>query len=196
MPFSDDYPDTRRRESGYNYRFPVDRMFDEFFSEPFQPQEQGFIPSVNISDGEKEITVRVELPGMDADDVEISLSYDGLLLRGEKREERADDERSGYYEFTYGSFQRFIPLYSEVDQEKTSATFEKGVLKIVLPKSEEGRTRIRKIPVQSSDISRNKAIDVQSHDESRAARGATSREQKIVDEPAGKKAEARANQGQ
>jgi HSP20 family protein len=134
----------------------MNRLFDEFsrgwglapFRE-FSDQWDAFSPRVDVVEGDKEITVSAELPGMDEKEIDLSLSHGVLTISGEKWEEKEDKGRNYYrMERSYGSFQRSVPLPSEVDEYKAKATFKKGVLTITLPKMAEARDR-KRIPVKT-----------------------------------------------
>ncbi|TIP77390.1 MAG: Hsp20/alpha crystallin family protein, partial [Mesorhizobium sp.] len=83
---------------------------------------RGSWPSVEISDGEKEIRVTAEIPGMDEKDIEVMLDDGVLTLRGEKRSETEDKGRQ-FSERFYGRFERRIPLGYEVEEDKVNAAF-------------------------------------------------------------------------
>lgn len=154
-----DYNPIIRRERGYSDLLPssmgLERLFDSLLSGEYLPGRQNsqlseFSPRINVSEDEKEIRVVAELPGMKEDDIEISFTSGGLLLTGEKQEEKRDGGRNQYYECTYGSFERFIPLNNEVKESEATASFERGVLMITLPKTEEARSRRRNIPIKGA----------------------------------------------
>ncbi|MFA7558154.1 MAG: Hsp20/alpha crystallin family protein [Hydrogenophaga sp.] len=90
-----------------------------------------------------QVIVRMEAPGMDGDDFDISVvDRRMLLVRGEKRVER--EETSGHYllmESAYGRFERAIPLPAEVDESRTRAAYRRGVLRVQLPKLNGGARR-------------------------------------------------------
>lgn len=132
----------------------MNRMFDEFFNgfgllPSWETGWSAFSPQVDIVDGEKEVKVSVELPGLDEKDIEVSLSHDMLTISGEKHQEK-EDKGKNYYrmERSYGSFKRSIPIPCEVKTEAVDATFKNGVLNIVLPKAAEGQCR-QKITVKT-----------------------------------------------
>jgi HSP20 family protein len=169
MPITDILPWNRgekrlpvRREQGDEImalRDEMDRLFDRFLSEPFglRPLEGWremagqFSPRIDVSETEEAIHVAAELPGMDRDDVEVSVTKDLLTISGEKRTEKETKEKHfRTVERSYGSFRRTIPLPEEVQTDKVIATFEKGVLKIELPKSPEAQRRVKRIPVKTS----------------------------------------------
>ena len=139
----------------YSLQKEINRIFDNFFSEITSDRFFGdsggiFIPSVDIKEKEKEIIVTAELPGMDADDIEINISDDVLTLRGEKKEDKEEKDSSFYRrECFYGSFHRDIPLPVEIDPDKVEADFKRGVLKIRLPKKPESERKAKKIQVKT-----------------------------------------------
>lgn len=133
----------------------MNRLFDEFFANfglaPFgDVWGAGFSPSVDVMENDKEIRVLAELPGLDENDIEVSLDRNVLTISGEKKEEQ-EDKGKNYYrvERSYGAFQRTIPLPCEVVADKVDAKFKKGVLTITLPKTEEARKQARKITVKA-----------------------------------------------
>jgi len=90
---------------------------------------------VDVVDEEDALCVTAELPGMEKDDVQLQIESDALLIRGEKKHGEEKQEKGVYRsERYYGYFQRVIPLPADVDQEAVEATFEKGVLRVRLPK--------------------------------------------------------------
>ncbi|RME79424.1 MAG: Hsp20/alpha crystallin family protein [Chloroflexi bacterium] len=137
------------------FRREMDRLFDEFFSgfglTPFESQWGGFQPRVDVAETDKEIKVSAELPGLDENDIEVTLTDDVLTISGEKKEEKEDKGRNYYrMERSYGSFSRSIPLPCQVEQDKVEATFKKGVLTITLPKTAEAQKERKKIAIKTS----------------------------------------------
>jgi HSP20 family protein len=131
----------------------INRMFEDFSrgldAWPFADRFGTFIPSMNVADTESSVLVTIELPGMDEKDIEVSLTRESLTIRGDKREEKAENTKSfSLLERAYGSFSRTIPLPCEVDEDRALASFKKGVLTVTLPKA--GRsTETKKIPIRS-----------------------------------------------
>jgi len=144
-------------------RWPTNHPIDGFFREfglpsidwegPFSRIPDGFgdqWPRVDMSETDDEIQITAELPGVDKDNLEISLSDGRVSIRGEKNEQE-ENKGKDYYrlERSYGSFRRTFPLPCEINTDKVDASFKDGVLKINLPKTEAARQRIRSIPVRS-----------------------------------------------
>jgi len=105
-------------------------------------------PRIDISESEKAITVKAELPGLETKDLDISLERDILTIKGEKKQEK--EETGGDYrrvERCFGSFYRAIRLPAEVKKDKIDATFKNGVLKIVLTKTDEAKQQITHVKV-------------------------------------------------
>ncbi|MBI4760201.1 MAG: Hsp20/alpha crystallin family protein [Chloroflexi bacterium] len=139
-------------------RNQMNRLFDEFFERSFgiapffgeYDLTGDFIPRIDVSETDREITVVAELPGMEPEDINLTLSRNILTISGEKRSEVEEEDRHFYrVERSYGSFCRSIPLPDEVDEDKIDATFKRGVLKVKLPKTAEARKRGRLIPVKT-----------------------------------------------
>jgi HSP20 family protein len=131
----------------------MNQLFDEFLTRswgaPLSRFEGRFTPRVNVEERDDEIEITAELPGMEAEDVDLTLTDDALTISGEKREEK-EEERGNYHymERSYGSFRRSIPLPGAVDADEVDATFKNGVLTITMPKvAAKGQ---KKISVSSS----------------------------------------------
>jgi HSP20 family protein len=101
------------------------------------------------SESDKEIRVTAELPGLDENDVELTVDEGALTLRGEKRSEVDDNDR-GYSERSYGRFERRIGLPQGIDRDTVTATFQNGVLTVILPRTEAANENVRRIPVNGT----------------------------------------------
>lgn len=133
-------------------RREMDRVWDSFFEgrPSRRTREEGeWLPSLDVSETKSDLVVKAELPGMEAKDIEISLNEGLLTIKGEKKQEREEKEE-GYHliERSYGTFTRSIRLPKDVQSDKINASFKNGVLKVVLPKSEEAKKKEIKIKVE------------------------------------------------
>ncbi|MDJ0390822.1 Hsp20/alpha crystallin family protein [Roseomonas sp. E05] len=109
------------------------------------------VPAIDVVESEKEYRITAELPGMGPGDVDLGISGDLLTIKGEKKEEKEEKTESYYLsERRYGSFQRAFQLPEGVDREKIDASFDKGVLTVVLPKTAEAAQKQRKIEVKAA----------------------------------------------
>ncbi len=133
------------------FRKEMDDLWSRFFGEtPFARRlTEEWSPSVDISETEESFVIKAELPGLEAKDVNVSISGDLLIIKGEKKkEEEEKDEHHYCAERYYGSFQRTFQLPTGVHGDKIEATFDKGVLKVTLPRIEEAKKKEIEIKVK------------------------------------------------
>ena len=120
----------------------VFRLFDDEF--PFASMRNGWSPAVNVDETPDALRLTAELPGVSSDDVEINLENNVLTIRGEKHEERTEEDaehRVHLWERRSGSFTRSFTLPRTVSAEDITAEFENGVLTVMMPKAPESRGR-------------------------------------------------------
>lgn len=120
------------------------RMFEKLMDMTLERQSRltSFIPRVDLVETDGQIKVSAELPGLTQKDVEVTVSQDNLVIKGEKKIESETEEKGvSHIERSYGSFFRRIDLPSEVEVENVDAVFAKGVLTITLQKSESQKSR-------------------------------------------------------
>ena len=125
------------------FRSEMDRLFDRFFADAGSPWEDFFgstgqwMPAFDVSESDKEITVRAEVPGVDPREIDVSVSGRTLTIAGEKKECTEDRGQSSYRcERRFGRFQRSIELPTSVDPSKVNAEYKNGVLTIHLARDE------------------------------------------------------------
>lgn len=132
----------------FGLRRELDSMFDTFLGRG-ERFAVAWTPPMDVTELENEIQIQIELPGMKADDINVSITNNIMTLSGEKKEE---SERRGedfhVKERTFGSFTRSVTLPSVVNADKITARFTDGILKISLPKAEEARAK--RIEVKAS----------------------------------------------
>lgn len=134
----------------------INRVFDDFFEGgPMEQTRSMFgrtqMPRMDVSENSEAFRITADVPGMTDDDIDIRMSDNALMIRGERtHEEDEEDEDYVRRERSYGMFQRRVPLPDGIEREEISATFDNGVLNIDIPKSEEARSNWRKIEVESS----------------------------------------------
>ena len=109
------------------------------------------MPAIDMSEDEQAYKISAELPGMDSKDIDVSVTGDTLVLKGEKRQEKEEKDKNYHFsERAYGSFQRAFELPASVDRGKIAADFSKGVLTITLPKTAAAQQPTKKIAVKAS----------------------------------------------
>jgi HSP20 family protein len=130
----------------------IDRMFDTLFSGGSWDEKTAssmWSPAVDVEERDLDYVVRVELPGVAKEDVNITTRENILTIRGEKKQKKESKE-SGYHrvERLYGSFQRSFALPGNVKDEKIEATFTDGILEVLVPKAEEAKARSIEVKVK------------------------------------------------
>jgi HSP20 family protein len=127
----------------------MDDLFDSFFrglDKPFAGYKAW--PAIDVAEDENNITVRAEVPGCNAEDIDISVYGNTLAISGEKKLKEEKKEK-GYYhvESSYGTFRRELTLPTDVDSAKVEATCKEGILSITLPKA--AKAKAIKVKVKS-----------------------------------------------
>ena len=126
----------------------MDDLFGTFFGEMPVLAERQIWPAIDIAENENDITVKAEVPGCKAEDIDISVQGNTLSISGQKKHEKENKEKGFYYaERSYGSFRRDLTLPSEVEPASIEASYKDGILSIRMPKSE--RAKAVKVKVKS-----------------------------------------------
>lgn len=123
-------------------REAMDRLLDDAFTHPVGLDGVTALPAIDLYETDNDVVVKAVLPGLKAEDVQISVTGDVLTLRGEvKQESERKDATYHIREQRYGSFERSVRLPSNVVTGQAKAEFENGILTVTLPKSEEVKPR-------------------------------------------------------
>ena len=133
------------------FRREMDDLFNRIFGETSLSKIGlgKWQPLVDISETDTDIIIKAELPGIDAKDVDVSITGDRLIIKGEKQQEKEEKEENRYRsERYYGTYERVINLPASIVENKTEATFDKGILTITLPKVEKIKKKQVKIKVK------------------------------------------------
>jgi HSP20 family protein len=127
----------------------MSRLFDDVFGQrPARVQWTDGIwnPSVDVTEDKDSVVVKAEMPGLNKDDIKISVQDSILTLKGEKKQEKEEKETDYHrIERSYGSFCRSFQLPTTVRADKIKANYKDGVLSIILPKTEE--VKPKEIPI-------------------------------------------------
>ncbi len=123
----------------------INRMFENFFRGGVDDTDlmaTGWKPAVDIAESAEEFVANVELPGVDKNDIKITMQENVLTIRGEKAQEK-NEKDANYHrvERFYGSFQRSFELPGNVRNDKIDAEYKDGILTIRLPKAEEAKAK-------------------------------------------------------
>lgn len=130
----------------------VNRVFESFFNAPMRRRGEdvgGWYPDVDIVESKDNIEVQVDLPGMEKDDIKVSVEDSILTIKGERKAMKEEKDKNYHQiERTYGTFTRSFSLPTSVEGQKIKANYKNGVLKIDLPKAE--AVKPKEIPIDVS----------------------------------------------
>ena len=129
------------------YDFPgnIERIYDQLFNPLEISQRKVSYPPLNITEDNDNIYVRAELPGVEINDMDLTVAQGSLIIKGERKPEQGRYFRQ---ERPTGSFQRVVNLNVKIDNNKVGAKMKDGILSVTLPKSEE--TKTQKINIETA----------------------------------------------
>jgi HSP20 family protein len=131
----------------------IDRLFNEFVGRTMRQMDEetaacGWTPAVNILEREEGIVITADLPGLTAEDVEVTVDNGVLTLKGERTlEEASEGETYHRVERSYGTFERSFSIPNSVEPTKIEARFVNGEMTVTLPKRDESKPRSVKVKV-------------------------------------------------
>ena len=127
----------------------MNRLFRDSFGEGQEAlTSTSFAPAVDVYEDEHNVTLKIEVPGIDEKDIDVRIENNVLTVHGERKFEKEEKEENfRRVERQYGSFTRTFTLPNTVDSEKVSANYEKGILKVTLPKRAEAKPKQIKVNV-------------------------------------------------
>ena len=129
--------------------------------EALAPMEQGssmqqFMPLAEMEQTDDAIHLKVEVPGMKADDLDVQVTKEAVMITGERKtQSKSENNGSTRSEFRYGKFSRTIPLSVRIDNTNVKGNYQDGILTLELPKAEEEKNKVTKVNLGSGD---NKTI--------------------------------------
>jgi len=128
----------------------LDRMFDDL--DGTAKEQPTWAPAMELQDIGEALVLRAQIPGVDANDVDIQVAKQSVAISGEYRQEHKAEEQ-GYFksEFRYGKFNRTVKLPVAIDNTQVKADYTNGVLTLTLPKHAEVRTQVVKVNLTESN---------------------------------------------
>ncbi len=138
------------RHLGFLAEFDPDRIFEDFFREPFSLDlfSRDVFPPIDLYEKDNKVVVKAEIPGIEPEKLDLSVDGNLLTIRGEKKQENEVKEKDHYrLERSYGSFERTVELPATVSADQAKASYVKGVLRVELPKVEEEKKKKIKVDV-------------------------------------------------
>jgi HSP20 family protein len=140
----------------------INRVFRESYSGNHDDSltTSSFAPAVDVYEDEQKVSLKIEVPGIDEKDIDVRVENNTLTVHGERKIEKEEKEENyRRVERQYGSFTRSFTLPQTVDAENVSANYDKGVLKITLPKKAEAKPKQIKVNVGSEKNSSGQTLE-------------------------------------
>ena len=129
----------------------MNRMFEAIASNNQGSMGQSFMPLAEMEQTEDAIHLKVEVPGMNADDLDVRVTREAVTISGERKSEsKSQKDGMKRSEFRYGSFSRTIPLPIPVDNERVTGDYHNGILTLELPKLQKQENKVTKVNIGSS----------------------------------------------
>jgi HSP20 family protein len=129
----------------------MNRLFDRLVPTDVGNGEKmglSFIPAAEITETPEAVQIKLEIPGIDAKDLNLEVTADSLTINGERKSEiKTEEEGFTRTEFRYGKFHRVIPLPVRVDNTNVTAEYKDGILNLTLPKAEEEKNKVVKVSI-------------------------------------------------
>lgn len=141
----------------------MNRLFRESYAGEGRDESlttSSFAPAVDVYEDEHKVTLKIEVPGIEEKDIDIRVENSTLTVHGERKIEKEEKEENyRRVERQYGSFTRTFTLPSSVDSDNVSANYDKGVLKVNLPKKAEAKPKQIKVSVGGVSGGNEKSIE-------------------------------------
>ncbi|BBD57250.1 heat shock protein, class I [Nostoc sp. HK-01] len=125
----------------------MNRLFDRLApTDGGETTAFNFVPAAELEETDEAIHLRLEVPGLEAKDMNVEVTPEAVSISGERKSETKTEEKGiSRSEFRYGRFQRIIPLPSLVQNDKVQAEYKDGILRLTLPKSEAEKQKVVKV---------------------------------------------------
>lgn len=122
----------------------MNRLFDNLA--PREQAELAFMPAAEMTETPEAVLLKLEVPGMEAKDLDIQVTADALTISGERKSEtKTEKEGMTRTEFRYGQFRRTIPLPVRIENTQVTAEYKDGILSLTLPKAEAEKNKVVKV---------------------------------------------------
>ncbi|MBD2360922.1 Hsp20/alpha crystallin family protein [Anabaena minutissima FACHB-250] len=123
---------------------------DEMLNTTILDRTVAKVPAAELQETEDAVYLKLELPGMEAKDIDLQVTDKAVYISGERKSQtKAEDKGKIKSEFHYGKFQRVIPLPTRIQNTNVKAEYKDGILNLMLPKAEEEKNKVVKINLDS-----------------------------------------------
>ena len=161
----------------------MNRMFEALASNNQNSMRQSFLPLAEMEQTEDAVYLKVEVPGMNVNDLDVQVTREAVMIAGERKSE-SKSQKNGMKrsEFRYGSFQRTIPLPIPVDNDRVKGDYQDGILTLELPKLKRQENKVTKVNIGSGKnkslaSQTNSSNSVSDRDSSQSASDTSNKEQ-------------------
>ena len=135
----------------------LQRQLNRLFDDALMPDSWGDfgnlakVPAAELTETEDEFHLKLEVPGMEAKDLDIQVTVDHVSIAGERKSETKSEEKGvTRSEFRYGKFSRVIPLPARIQNTNVTAEYKDGILNLTLPKAEEEKNKVVKVNLEGA----------------------------------------------
>ena len=135
----------------------LQRSFNRLFEDMVATDNSDFgnvskVPAAELSETDDAVNLKLEIPGMNAKDLDIQVTENAVSIRGERKEERTTEENgTKRSEFRYGKFERVIPLPARIQNTDVKADYKDGILNLHLPKAQEEKNKVVKVNLEQTN---------------------------------------------
>ncbi len=135
----------------------LQRSFNRLFDDMIAPESSDFgtiskVPAAELSETDDAVNLKLEVPGMNAKDLDIQVTEQAVSIRGERKEETTTEENgTKRSEFRYGKFERVIPLPARIQNADVKADYKDGILNLHLPKAQEEKNKVVKVNLEQTN---------------------------------------------
>ncbi|MEM6402451.1 MAG: Hsp20/alpha crystallin family protein [Cyanobacteria bacterium P01_D01_bin.116] len=132
----------------------LQRSFNSLFDDMLAPEGSDFanlskVPAAELSETDDAVNLKLEVPGINAKDLDIQVTENAVSIRGERKEETTTEENgTKRSEFRYGKFERVIPLPTRIQNTDVKADYKDGILNLHLPKAQEEKNKVVKVNLE------------------------------------------------
>ena len=129
-----------------NLQREMNSLFDSIVPSDNDIKNSAFIPAAEMKETPEAVYLKLEVPGLDAKDIDIQVAAESIAISGERKTEtKTEDQGVTRSEFCYGSFHRIIPLPARVKNTEVNAEYKDGILNLTLPKAEAEKNKVVKV---------------------------------------------------
>ena len=124
----------------------VNRLFDSMYPTRRERAAADFMPAAELTETPEAVELKLEVPGMEAKDIDIQASAEAVEISGQRKSETTEEDKGvTRSEFRYGAFRRVIPLPVRIQNTNVKAEYKNGILHLTLPKAEEEKQKVVKV---------------------------------------------------